>query len=179
MVDDLFESQSSEKAREMFSGLISGEQGFLRALIRTIGVPQSDVQDVLQDANLYLVQNQSKFKPGTNFRAWAAQVVRYRCFNYFRRNKKSKLFIDSEEVIDLLVAESVDFYEEVQPRLLRLKVCLSKLGAPQLQLISAVYVKGKTLKQIAQDYGRSHAAVRKMVSRIRILLKECITKQTT
>ncbi|PXA04650.1 hypothetical protein DDZ13_05615 [Coraliomargarita sinensis] len=162
--------------QKSFSELISREQQFLHALIRTIGVPPSDVQDILQNANLYLVQNQSKFEPGTNFRAWAAQVVRYCCLHYFRQVKKSRGLIDSDEVIEMLTVESVGYYEEIQPQLQRLKTCLSKISPPQFKLLYAVYGKGKTLKQVAEDYGRSHVAVRKAVSRIRMLLKECMTK---
>lgn len=159
---------------ETFSELITREQGFLEALVRTIGVPPSDAPDVLQAANLYLVENQAKYQPGTSFRAWAAQVVRYRCLNYFRERKRRPLVNISEQVLDLIAEELVGQFDETEAQLDRLQQCLAKLPAEHRELLAAVYGAGNSLKEYAAHTRKSHAAVRKTISRIRQTLKACI-----
>lgn len=160
-----------------FSQLLTAEQEFLRALIRTIGVPASDVPDVLQDANLYLVENQTKYLTGTNFRAWAAQVVRFRSLNYFRTKKRRPMVNLSEQALDLIAGEIVLRFDENHARLQKLGQCLAKLPDDQRELLNSVYAKGNSLKDLARAKRCSHAAMRKTVSRIRQILKACIESQ--
>ncbi len=162
------------KSEGTFSELLIREQEFLRNLIRTIGVPVSDVPDVLQDANLYLVESQSKYQPGTNFRAWAAQVTRFRCLNYFRARKRRPMVNLSEQALDLITGELVESFDELRPRLKGLDHCLGKLSEDHRKLLDQVYSKGHSLKQIAGIRGASHSAIRKTVSRIRHALRDCI-----
>lgn len=157
-----------------FDSLIAREQDFLKALVRTIGVPPSDVLDVLQDANLYLVDNQGKFRPGTNFRAWASQVVRYRCLNYFRARHSRPIINISEQVLDLIADELVAQFDENEAQLARLHHCLAKLPVEHRRLLAAVYGDGDSLKLLATRTRKSHAAVRKTISRLRQNLKSCI-----
>lgn len=157
-----------------FDSLISHEQRFLLALIRTIGIPVSDAPDVLQSANLYLLENRAKYRPGTNFRAWAARVVRYRCLNYFRERKRRPIVNISEQALDLMADELVDQFDETEAHLERLRYCLGRLTDEHRALLTAVYGAGHSLKEHAAHTRKSHTAVRKTISRIRQTLKSCI-----
>ena len=168
--------QSSEAGSAAFSQLLILEQEFLRALIRTIGVAPSDVADVLQDANLYLVENQSKFVPGTNFRAWAAQVARYRCMNYFRTRKNRPMVALSDEILEMITTEVVDTFDDFRIRSKGLQHCMSKLPEDQRELLAKVYGQNESLKEVAEQQGASYVAVRKTISRIRHALRNCIRK---
>ena len=134
----------------------------------------SDVPDVLQEANLYMVEHQENFIPGTNFRAWAAQVLRFRILQYFRQSSHRNLSHLSEEALEAIAVEAAGHYDTIEPRLQRLNQCLKRLTPGQTQLLSAVYSTGKNLKELAKEAGQSHVALRKTISRIRILLKQCI-----
>ncbi len=157
-----------------FRELLTQEQEFLRVLIRTIGVPASDVLDVLQDANLYLIENQEKYILETNFRAWAAQVVRYRSLNYFRSKKRRPMVNLSEEALDLIAGEMAIRFEDNNTRLQGLSYCLTKLSDDQRKLLEDVYRHGHSIKNLARLRKCSHAALRKAISRIRQALKICI-----
>lgn len=166
--------ENQQAPEESFEELLSAEQEFLHLLIRTIGVSRSDSHDVLQEANIYLIQNSSKFELGTNFRAWASQVVRYRCLSYFRAQKRRPMTNLSEQVLDLITQEVCEQYEETQRQLDRLEDCLAKLAPEQSTTLRAIYTDGLSLKEYANQTKKSHAAVRKTVSRLRQLLKQCI-----
>ena len=167
--------QGSEDAS--FRGCIAREQEFLLALIRTLGVAPSDVPDVLQETNLYLVQNQDQYVPDTNFRAWAARVARFRCLNYFRERKRRPMVNLSEQSIDLLTDECVRGFDETNAKLGRLEQCMKALDSGQRSLLAQTYGARLSLKEIAQRERKSHTAVRKTISRIRQLLRDCIEGQ--
>ncbi|MFC5050879.1 sigma-70 family RNA polymerase sigma factor [Rubritalea spongiae] len=173
------ESSASENPPEelCFSQLLAGEQGFLHALIRSLGVPSSDSADVLQAANMYLIENADKFETGTNFRAWAAQVTRYRCLNYFRSQKRRPMVNLSEQALDLITEEVCRQYDETAQQLSHLDQCLKKLPFEHASLIHAIYTEGQSLKEYAHSHKKSHTAVRKTISRVRQLLKDCIERQ--
>jgi len=50
--DDLARGNDHPVGKDDFDSCIADEQGFLAALVRTIGVPPSDAPDILQSANL-------------------------------------------------------------------------------------------------------------------------------
>lgn len=177
MTDSKEDDSAQDKSptpRDGFDEHIAREQGFLEALVRTIGVPPSDAPDVLQAANLYLVESRDRYRPGTNFRAWAAQVVRYRCLSYFRERKRRPMVNISEQVLDLLADELVEQFDETEAQLERLGHCLAKLPDEHRDLLAAVYGGGRSLKEHATRTHQSHAAVRKTISRVRQSLKSCI-----
>ncbi|GAA5494464.1 hypothetical protein Rhal01_00625 [Rubritalea halochordaticola] len=170
------EDSSTDSAPETFDQLLAQEQEFLRLLIRTIGVSPSDANDVLQEANIYLINNATQFELGTNFRAWASKVVRYRCLQYFRDQKRRPMINLSEQAIDLITEEVCEQYEETERQLRKLNLCIDKLPADHADMLKANYHDGMTLKDYAKIHKKSHMAVRKTMSRVRHALKDCIEK---
>jgi RNA polymerase sigma-70 factor, ECF subfamily len=47
-------------------------------------------EDVVQEAALLALEKQDQFEPGTNFRAWMAQMVRYVALNQARKRHKHR-----------------------------------------------------------------------------------------
>lgn len=172
---------SSEEGNEAsthstFEQLLAQEQDFLRLLIRTIGVAPSDAHDVLQETNIYLINNSANFELGTNFRAWASKVARYRCLQYFREQKRRPMVNLSEQAIDLITEEVCEQYEETERQLRKLNLCIDKLPLEHAEMLNATYKQGLSLKDYAKNTRKSHMAVRKTMSRVRHALKECIEK---
>lgn len=170
------EDDSEQSAHATFEQLLAQEQDFLRLLIRTIGVPPSDASDVLQEANIFLINNASQFELGTNFRAWTSKVVRFRCLQYFRAQKRRPMVNLSEQAIDLITEEVCEQYEETERQLKKLNHCIEKLPLEHAELLHATYRDGISLKDFAKNTRKSHMAVRKTMSRIRHALKDCIEK---
>lgn len=170
--------RDDQASPEAFDSLLASEQGFLLALIRTIGVPPLDAPDVLQTANLYLVEKRDRFRPGTDFRAWATQVVRFRCLGYFRERKRRPMVNISEQALDLVAAELAGHFDEAEAQLARLQDCITKLPAEHRDLLGAAYHDDVSLKDYAARTHKTHSAVRKTLSRIRQTLKACIEAAT-
>jgi RNA polymerase sigma-70 factor, ECF subfamily len=50
----------------------------------------STAEDVVQEAALLALEKLDQFQPGTNFRAWMAQMVRFVALNHARKRQKHK-----------------------------------------------------------------------------------------
>src|SRR5688500_18625993 len=50
----------------------------------------SAAEDVVQEAALLALEKLDQFQPGTNFRAWMAQMVRFVALNHARKRQKHK-----------------------------------------------------------------------------------------
>lgn len=159
-----------------FERHLAAEQAFLVAFVRALGVPVADAGDVVQNANVYLVRHRDDFVPGTNFRAWASRVVRYRCLHYFREQRRRPMINISEEALDLVGAEMLEQYDETAAQLVKLRRCLERLSPESRLLLDAVYKHGQTLKEYAARNDMSHDAARKAISRVREALKTCIER---
>jgi len=51
---------------------------------------RGSAEDVVQEAALLALGKLDQFEPGTNFRAWMAQMVRYVALNYARKRQKHR-----------------------------------------------------------------------------------------
>lgn len=63
-----------------------------------------DAKDLYQDTVLKIISKSDKFKPGTNFKAWAMTVMRNIFINNYRRKKRMMAILDttqSESVLKL------------------------------------------------------------------------------
>lgn len=56
---------------------------------------RSDADDVLQEATLQAVRRLAEFQPGSNFRAWVAQFVRFVAANQNRSRQRERSRVDS------------------------------------------------------------------------------------
>src|SRR4030095_15316638 len=54
-----------------------------------VGDPTA-AEDVVQEAALLALGKLDQFQPGTNFRAWMAQMVRYVALNHARKRQKQR-----------------------------------------------------------------------------------------
>jgi RNA polymerase sigma-70 factor (ECF subfamily) len=56
----------------------------------SIVADRSAAEDVVQEAALLALGKLDQFEPGTNFRAWMAQMVRFVALNYARKRQKQR-----------------------------------------------------------------------------------------
>lgn len=102
---------------DSFDQELINNQAFLRGFIASLGVLRQDIDEVLQECNLYLSANRNKFTEGSNFRAWSASVARFRCLNYFRNRKRRPHSDLSEEAIDALEMTYVENFDAINDQI--------------------------------------------------------------
>lgn len=152
---------------------LTANQTRIHAFIVTLMPGSPDVGDVLQETNLTLWQSRSRFRPGSNFLAWAFSIARFQVLTQNKRDKRHKHVHLSSQLLDLL-ADEVPTERDHQAYLRALESCKAKLTETQRELIDARYQPGHSLESLAQQTGRKASALRVALMRIRLALRECI-----
>ena len=158
-----------------FVSQLTANQSRIRGFIVTLLPGSPDVSDVLQETNLTLWKSQARYRPGTNFLAWAFTVARLEVLHHRTRAKRRGRILISDELLDMLADELPDSGDH-DAYLSALDACKSKLTEPQRELIDFRYEPGHSLEAYAQQTGRKASALRVALMRIRAVLRDCIER---
>lgn len=137
----------------------------------------NEAEDVVQEVFLTVTAKANDFEKGTNFKAWALAITRFKVLEIFRRQKRERERL-SDEVIEALVAEA----EEPDPakeavRMKALARCIEKLAPKPKLMIELLYKEGLKPASIADKIGWEANAVYVTLSRARSSLRTCIERQ--
>jgi RNA polymerase sigma-70 factor (ECF subfamily) len=68
--------------------------GSLRAFSLKLTGNAVDAEDLYQDTAVRIITNAEKYKPGTNFKAWAVTIMRNIFINNYRKKMRRNMIID-------------------------------------------------------------------------------------
>ncbi|MEP4077283.1 MAG: sigma-70 family RNA polymerase sigma factor [Haloferula sp.] len=152
-------------------------QSALRQFIGYLMSGASGVSDLVQEVNVLLWQKRDQFEIGTNFRAWAFTIARYRVLGHLRQKRKEGQFLFSTELIDRLADEWQEDPDEHETQLVALEFCMEKLPSDDLDLVRARYNEHGGVERFAKELGLSAGSLRLRLFRLRAGLKRCVEKQ--
>jgi len=138
-----------------------------------------DAEDVLQEVAVSVAKNYSSYDPSRSFVAWALGITRNHILMYFRRCNRSRLVFNEELMI------SIGQHLESQPeysldhRREALHDCIGRLEGRQRRLIELRYSRGLSIEKMAASLGKSVAAVKGSLHRVRRALERCIDVRTS
>ena len=181
----VFRSDFSMKRNEQndlelaqFVQQLTDHQAVIRGYIRTLIPNDSDIRDVQQNTNLVLWERRDTFEPGSNFKAWAFAIARFRAMEHRKKLQKENRLVFDTDLIELLDAgyheKSAD---SVENEYRALNHCLSLLNARDRALIDARYTFKTPLAEYSRSDGRSESSLRVILNRLRTLLRDCMNKQ--
>jgi RNA polymerase sigma-70 factor, ECF subfamily len=134
-----------------------------------------DAEDVLQEVAVSVAKNYGSYHPSRAFVAWALGIARNHMLMYFRRYQRSRLVFNDQlmisigERLETLAESSADQRRE------DLHHCINQLDDRRRRLIEMRYSSGLSIDQIADSLGKSVAAVKGSLHRVRKMLERCIT----
>lgn len=162
---------------EDFLALLTRHKHELFTLIFCIVRSLPDAEDLFQQTTLALWADFDRFETGGNFMAWAAQIARYRAWNFMRSKRRERVFFSESLVAEL--QETMEFrFDPVdiqQARLQALAKCRQKLSDIDQNLLLHCY-GGGSICEAAKRIGRPVRAVYDSLSRIRRALYNCIER---
>jgi RNA polymerase sigma-70 factor (ECF subfamily) len=156
-----------------FARLFGRHARQIYAYILTLIPHWADAEDIFQETSSILWEKFSQYEPGTNFRAWACQVAYYRVI-WFRQRQKKIAVPFSEEFFQLVAAETLSRQDSLEDRHAALAGCMERLPQRDRQLVELSYAPGATIKQAAEELGRSPDVAYKALKRIHRELFECV-----
>lgn len=132
-----------------------------------------DAAEVFQKASLVLWKKANQWDPDSSFLKWAFSVVRFEILGHLRDRSRERLVFD-DDVVQAMVATAERRAGSQPERVEALEDCLEKLKPQHRETLSAYYVKGLKMKELAEQQNRGVSAVKVMMMRLRQLLAKCI-----
>jgi RNA polymerase sigma-70 factor len=166
--------EPSEPDREEFARLFSRNARRIYGFIMTLVFNHHDAEEVFQNTNVVLWNKFADFQPGSNFFAWASRIAYYEVLSLMKQERRSRTF--SDESLELLANEAVALSDRSSERYDALEDCLSRLAAPDRELLQERYYYQRPPKQIAAIQARSVHAIYRALSRIHNTLLNCVQR---
>jgi RNA polymerase sigma-70 factor, ECF subfamily len=166
-------SPAANDRTEEFLRLLGQHDHALYAYIFALSHNRADADDLAQETRIRLWQQFDKYRPGTDFRAWARSIAYYQVLTHREKASRSRLQFGPAfyELVAAEVAARSDLTDSRQDALVR---CMEKLDEPRRALIREYYASNQSLAGFAERLGRPYESTRKAVYRSHLLLAECI-----
>ncbi len=173
--DPVLRLQNGDK--EAFRELVEAHQARIRLSIAACGMQPADVDDIAQDAFIYVYEHIHDFQAGTNFAAWCKAIARNKVLAFLEAKKREKRNKENALEFFLLEASGVSAEgPESEAILNRLQSCMTRLTGRISEVMKARYA-GVPLEKLAAGINRSVAAVKMMLLRARVELRKCMEAQ--
>ena len=152
----------------------------IRAWLAVQAPPGLDVDDVAQRSFMAAFTRIRDFDPETDFAAWLFAIARFQLKTELTRHRRIADY-HSRFARDLLLLELERRPQEAPElpgeRVEHLRECVTELREPLRQFIEWRYEEGVSLDEISTRCGRSVAAVKKQLFKLRRALRDCVERR--
>ncbi len=162
---------------EAYLRLLTAHDRWLAAYVYSLVASAADADDILQEVKVTMWKQFGKFQPGSNFRAWARTIATNQILNYRRSSKRREHSLLDEQFIEAVAGEIDRRAEQLDARADALRLCLRKLPEAHRTIVLWRYFEDCGIEEIAAKSARTVEAVYRLLSRIRAVLNECVSRQ--
>ena len=160
---------------EAFVRAFARHESTLRAFVRAMLGNWEDVDEVMQEVAVVAWKKFHSLDDLEQFPRWLCVIARYEVLKYRRAKVRDRLVLN-EDIVQLLAEEGLDELPLRQRQHEALEGCLDKLPEARRKLVLQAYAPGVSIKQMAEQVGRSPAALYQLLSRIRRELVACVER---
>ena len=111
------------------------------------------------------------------FRNWAYTIARFVVMGHQKQARRQNQLVFGEELINTLASEFEESDPCVAERMPALRRCLQKVPSDERRLLLERYSQHGAVENQAREEGRSSAALRGMLFRLRIALRRCVEQE--
>ncbi len=131
--------------------------------------------DAFQEVSLQLWEDFAKFRPGSDFYAWAKQIAYYKVLHHqTRKQRERKRF--SALLGTRLTQDLERWGSELGAQRQALASCVDRLPPEDRDLIERRYSSQATVRLLAEQLGCSVDSVYRSLRRIHQMLFRCVTR---
>lgn len=148
-------------------------RGFVLSLLSDFSL----VDDVVQETFLTVTAKAESFQRGSNFRAWAWTIARFKTLQLLEKSSA----VNSQfapDVIEALCAHESSQDWQMEEMLRHLGECVGELAPRARRAIELRYMQAHRPPEIARSMGWSVEAVHVALSRARVFLRDCVNQRT-
>lgn len=176
---------SESNGASSYRRFLQGDATALEELVRTYSdslirfaycfVKDSAVaEDIMEDSFATLLVKRRRFSQRENFRAYLYKIVRNKCIDYLRKQKKKVSLYDVENVLS--VADASKSVED-RARNETLYRCMQKLSSQYEEVLYLMYFEDCSVDELCQILKKNKKQVYNLLTRARSALKELIEKE--
>jgi RNA polymerase sigma-70 factor (ECF subfamily) len=158
---------------EAFLLRLTDAQCDLHAYLTYLVGNREEAKDVLQETNIVLWREASRYDEGRPFLPWAKTVAYYQALTHIEKRARDRLVFD-EDLLLLLATADERHHDGMEARLRLLDVCFNKLTRLQQSLIRFRYFHNWPVRRLAEKYAFSANSVSMLLTRIRRQLALCV-----
>ena len=166
---------SDARRMDEFVRLLSANQRRIYLYVLGLVPDPHAAEEILQETNLVLWREFDRFRPGSNFAAWACKVAMFQVLNWRKRRARDRLDF-SVEFLEAVAEEAAGAADALEERSAALSGCIEKLPDRRRQMLRLRYAQGLGVEDIAARLDSTADAVYRTLSRIRADLHECVTR---
>ncbi|MGC3988490.1 MAG: sigma-70 family RNA polymerase sigma factor [Chthoniobacteraceae bacterium] len=149
----------------------------LRGFVLSLVSNYSLVDDIVQETFIAVTTKAGDFTRGTNFRAWAWTIARYKALQAIEKQGAANEHLSPEVIEALCAHESAQDWPR-EELLNQLGDCLHRLAPKARQAIELRYLQAQRPPEIAQAMKWTVDAVHVVLARARMALRDCVTGKT-
>jgi len=160
---------------ESFIRLLSAYERHLAAYVMVYIPNKADADDLLQETKLALWRSFDQFEADSNFGAWARRAAFHRILDFRKRKgRESRRLVFSDACLERLGEAFEERADVREQQMDRLSNCVARLSGEHRQIVSLRYHEGLAMEQLARRIDRTVAATYRVLSRIRLALRDCV-----
>ena len=169
------ENNLNEEKSELFITLLAEHERALTRYVLAI-IPYSiDAEDILQESKLVMWRHFSKFEEGSNFKAWARQIIFNRIMAFRKKKgKETERYVFTDKFYETVNDDIIEHSDRRDKELKNLKTCIGKLQGIHQEMIGMRYNKSMSMESVAEKIGRTVGATYRSLSRVRANLRKCM-----
>ena len=163
---------------ELFEEIIRRYQGDVHQVVSRLLFEPAATEDIVQQVFINAYFALGRFRLGSDFRPWvraiARNAVREQLRKQSRYDRRLRAYFESLQV---RLAEDAGAQRHEETLIELLERCIERLSERQATAIRLRYCEGKTNEEIAAVLGSTSGAVRNMLCRVRVNLRECAQRE--
>jgi len=163
-----------DRAEQFIQLLAEHERGLL-AYVMTFVSAATDADDILQETKIWLWRSFDQFQTGTNFGAWARKAAFFRIQQFLKKRRTERCRLVFSDACLQLLAETFergDRHRKDQAD--RLSDCVAKLSPLHRRILALRYREDLGVEDVASQIDRTVGATYRVLSRIRLTLRDCV-----
>lgn len=147
--------------------------GYIMALVSDWHV----ADEIAQETSVRLWEQFHEYRRDMDFGVWARTIARFQVLTYRKRMTRERLRF-SQKFVDTVADRLETMWPDLNGQVDALLDCMSHLSEEHRSLIRLCYRDDRTIKEVADELGRTYHSTYKMVERVRKTLHDCIEKKT-
>ncbi|MBR2838770.1 MAG: sigma-70 family RNA polymerase sigma factor [Kiritimatiellae bacterium] len=157
-----------------FISQLTKAQFELKVYIAALACDLQDVDDILQETNVYIWRKADTYDPSRPFLPWAKALAKYQVLRWRKDLERDRLVLD-DTAIELLADDALSEVDH-DVQMLALRRSLRQLTDDEFKLLKSKYVARKRMPELAREFHVSEGAVASRLFRIRKYLHTSISE---